>query len=113
MRRAVACGLACLLLPASAAAHRRAPYWSLAEVMERIEKARLVTPGRVVRIDMSTTLCSGSGASIRRRGVRRWRHFDCTYTTFTRGSVGRDVAFRVHPVGRRRFLITNVRWIVP
>jgi hypothetical protein len=113
MRRAVAFGVLSLLVPAAATAHQGAPYWSLAKVMARIDGARLATPRRPVRVDISTTLCSGIGNSIRRGGVRRWRHFDCTYTTFRRGAVGPDVAFRVHVVGATRFLITNGRWIEP
>jgi hypothetical protein len=41
--------------------------------------------------------------------VRQWRHFRCTHTT--RRGLGRDVDFRVHVLGVRRFLITDARWI--
>lgn len=64
-----------------------------------------------VRIEADTTLCSGQGTSRRRSGVRRWRHFVCTYTIITSRGIGRDLEFRVHVLGVRRFMITDTRWV--
>jgi hypothetical protein len=63
------------------------------------DDARVRVGARVVRIDRASTLCSGEGASRRRSGVRRWRHFLCTYTTSTPRGVGCDLEFRVHVLG--------------
>jgi hypothetical protein len=85
--------------------------WSVAKVMRVTDDARVRVGTSVVRINADTTLCAGQGTSRRRRGVRRWRHFVCTYTTFTPRGIGRDVDFRVHVLGVRRFVITDARWV--
>jgi hypothetical protein len=79
--------------------------------MRSIDDVRVRVGARVVRIDAETALCSGEGRSIRRRGVRTWAHFRCTFTTFTATGPGRDVEFRLHPLDARRFQITGARWI--
>jgi len=111
MRRGVALIVGSLVLAAPAAAHDLPYSWSVAKVMRVTDGARVHVGKRVVRIDHETTLCAGRGRSTRRGGVRRWRHFDCTYTTFTPRGVGRDLEFRVHVLGARRFLITDAHWI--
>jgi hypothetical protein len=65
--------------------------------------------GRVFRVSPHLVICSGEGVGIRRRGVRRWRHFTCTQT-LVRRQVGPDVTFRVHVLGRTRFTVTHVRY---
>jgi hypothetical protein len=103
--------LGLLAVAAPAAAHDVSYLWSVAKVMRVTDDARVRVGKSVVRIDAETTLCAGQGTSRRRRGVRRWRHFVCTYTTFTRGSVDRDLDFRVHVLGIRRFVITDAHWV--
>jgi hypothetical protein len=109
--RGVALILGSLALAAPAGAHDTPFFWSLAKVMGATDGARVRIAGSVVRIEAATTLCTGEGTSRRRRGVRRWRHFLCTSTTVTRRGLGRDVDFRVHVVGVRRFVITDARWV--
>ena len=98
-------------LAAGAGAHDVPYAWSVSKVMRVTDGARLRVGGSTVRVDVETTLCAGQGASTRRRGTRVWRHFACTYTTFTRQRPGRDVDFRVHVLGLRRFAITDARWV--
>jgi hypothetical protein len=107
--RGVAVILGLLAVAAPAAAHDVPYFWSVAKVMRVTDDVRVRVGKSVVRIHAETTLCSGQGASRRRRGVRRWRHFVCTYTT--RPGLGRDVEFRVHVLGVRRLLITHAHWI--
>jgi hypothetical protein len=109
VRQGVALVLGSLVLAAPAAAHDGRFFWSVAKVMRATDDVRLRVGTTFVRIDEATTLCSGQGTSRRRNGVRRWRHFLCTYTT--RRGLGRDVEFRVHVLGLRRFVITDARWI--
>jgi hypothetical protein len=66
---------------------------------------------RVVRIHSETTLCSGRGRPIRRQGVRMWSRFSCTYTTFTRQGIDRDLDFQVDVVSAKRFVIHDAHWI--
>ena len=89
-----------LVLAAPAGAHDVRFFWSVAKVMRETDDVRLRVGTRFVRIDEATTLCSGQGTSRRRNGVRRWRHF-----------LGRDVEFRVHVIGLRRFVITDAHWV--
>jgi hypothetical protein len=110
VRRGVAV-LALLAVAAPAAAHDVPYRWSVAKVMRVTDDARVRVGKGVVRVNAETTLCAGQGASRRSRGVRRWRHFACTYTTFTRQGIGRDLEFRVHVLGIRRFVITNAHWV--
>jgi hypothetical protein len=98
-------------LAAPAAAHDAPFFWSVAKVMRMADDARVRVGNTTVRIDEATTLCSGQGLWRRRNGVRRWRHFACTYSIITRQGVGRDLEFHVHVLGVRRFAITNARWV--
>jgi hypothetical protein len=40
-----------------------------------------------------------------------WRRFVCTYTTFTRGGVDRDIDFRVRVRGATRYVVTDAHWV--
>lgn len=109
-----ACGLlvaSSLVLAATASAHERGADWSLAKVMRNVDDTRIRVGSRVVRVDSDTTLCSGEGRWVRRRGVRSWRHFRCTFTTFVGLLPGRDLEFRVHPLAAQRHAVTNAHWI--
>lgn len=112
MRVGVALVLLSLLLAAPAAAHRGGAFWSVAKVMRAVDDAPVRVGTKSLRVDSETTLCSGEGPATRRRGVRMWTHFRCTYTTFTPRGPGRDVEFRVHALDARRIAITDARWIV-
>jgi hypothetical protein len=112
MRFGVILMLAVFVLGALAAeAALTASYWPVARVMRAIDDASVTVEGRKVRIDSTTTLCSGAGASRRDGGVRRWRRFRCTYTTFAKGVVDRDLDFDVRVLDARRFRITEAAWV--
>jgi hypothetical protein len=98
----------CAALPA-ADAHRTSWSWSYAELVDRIASARVKLDGRRFRVSPDLVICSGDGVGVRRRGVRRWRHFTCTQTLF-RGRVGQDMTFRVHVLGKTRFTVTDARY---
>jgi hypothetical protein len=112
---AVRFGVVLLLLVLSvappAAGRALRSYWPMAKLMRAIDDVRVRVGTRVVRIHRETTLCSGEGPSIRRRGIRRWSRFACTYTTFTKQGVDRDVDFRVRVTGVRRFVISDAHWV--
>jgi hypothetical protein len=93
----------------AANAHRTSWTWSYAELVDRIASARVKLHGRRFRVSPDLVICSGEGVGVRRRGVRRWRHFTCTQTLFS-GRVGQDVTFRVHVLGRTRFTVTDARY---
>jgi hypothetical protein len=84
--------------------------WPLETAMRQIDGARITAAERVIRIDSTTTLCSGVGTRVVRAGVVRWRGFDCTFTTFRHG-IDRDVDFRVSLTGANRFAISAARWV--
>ena len=79
--------------------------------MRLLDDKRVRIGAQVVRVDVETTLCSGEGRATRRGGVRVWRHFRCTFTTFIGLRPGRDVEFRAHPLDARRIAITDARWV--
>jgi hypothetical protein len=114
LRRARFAALGTLVLALAAPAYGEAAtaYWPMAKLMRRIDDVRVRVGTRVVRIHSETTLCSGEGRPIRRRGVRMWSRFWCTYTTFTKQGVDRDLEFRVDIVSTRRFVIRDVHWVV-
>jgi hypothetical protein len=101
----------CFALASGAAASTSDAYWPVAKVLARIDGARVSIDGRRVRVVSASTLCSGEGPSLRRRGVRMWRRFACTYTTFTKAGVDRDLEFRVRVRDGRRFRIADAHWI--
>jgi hypothetical protein len=109
LRYGVAIVLCTFSLAAPAGAHDVPFYWSITKVMRAVDDTRVRVGTNVVRIRADTTLCAGEGRSRRRGGVRQWRHFRCTHTT--RRGLGRDIDFRVHVLGVRRFVITDARWV--
>jgi hypothetical protein len=100
-----------LLFATPAGADASVPYWSIGKVLRRLDGARIHVGTRVVRVDSETTLCAGQGPSVRRRGVRMWRRFVCTYTTFTKGGVDRDIDFRVQVRSATRYTVTDAHWV--
>jgi hypothetical protein len=86
-------------------------YWPLAKAMRLLDGTPVRVGSSVVRIRRETTLCAGEGASIRRGGVRRWSRFACTFTTFTRRGLDRDLDFRIRVTGPRRFTIVDAHWV--
>ena len=105
------CVLLSLLLAMPGAAHTGGAYWPLTKVMRKVDGKRIPVGTRTVRIDADTTLCSGEGRRIVRRGMRTWTHFRCTFTTFTPRGVGPDVEFRAHALDANRMAFTDARWI--
>jgi hypothetical protein len=99
-------------LSATAAGQTSASYWSVTKVMRRIDGARVLVGTRTVKIDSDTALCAGRGPSIVVKRIRRWRRFACTYTTFTKRGVDRDLDFRVRVLGTRRYRIYDAHWVV-
>ena len=100
-----------LVVTAPAAGRALRWYWPMTKLMRAIDDVRVRVGTRVVRIHSETTLCSGEGPAIRRRGTRMWSRFVCTYTTFTRRGVDRDLDFRVRVTGTRRFVISDAHWV--
>jgi hypothetical protein len=111
VRLGVALVVIVLAVAAPAGARALRSYWPVSKVMRAIDDVRVRVGTRVVRIHKETTLCSGEGPSIRRRGLRRWSRFACTYTTFTKRGVDRDLDFRVRVLGTTRFAITDAHWV--
>jgi hypothetical protein len=103
----VLAAIALLAAPATAA---EPSYWSVGKVLQRLDGATIRVGSRPVRVHSATTLCAGVGRAIRSK-VRRWHSFACTYTTFTKGGVDRDVDFRVYALTRRRFAVAGAHWI--
>jgi hypothetical protein len=99
-----------LAAPATAADPRS--YWSVAKLIRAIDGAPIHLRHRVLHVDAETTLCAGRGAPRIVQGTRRWRLFACTYTTFNKQLVDRDLDFRVRVLGPRRFVIDDARWVV-
>lgn len=102
--------LAVLALAPEARTHDTPSAWPYRVLIARIAGHSVMALGRRIRIDRDLVICSGDGTPIRRRGVRRWKHFTCTQTLFDRSGVDRDVTFRVHVLDRTRFTVTNPRY---
>jgi hypothetical protein len=100
-----------LVLAAPAGGLTLTTYWPMTKLMRSIDDVRVHVGMRVVRIHSETTLCSGGGRPIRRQGVRMWSRFSCTYTTFTRQGIDRDLDFRVDIVSARRLVIRDAHWV--
>jgi hypothetical protein len=100
--------LVALVIAVPARAVTLTRYWSVAHVMRAIDGVRIRVGTRVVRIDKDTTLCSGEGRKILRHGVRAWSRFVCTFTTFTKTGLDRDLEVRVYVTG---FAIRDAHWI--
>jgi hypothetical protein len=111
MRTGVVLVALCLLAAAPSTGATAERYWSSAKLLHKLDTARVVVGGRTVRIRSATTLCAGRGTSIRRRGIRLWSRFVCTYTTFTKGGVDRDLDFRVRIRSASRFTLWDVHWV--
>jgi hypothetical protein len=100
-----------MLLATPAAAQASSAYWSIGKVLRRLDGDKIHVGTRSVRLDSETTLCAGIGPSVRRRGVRMWRRFACTYTTFTNGGVDRDIDFGVQVRSATRYVVTDAHWV--
>jgi hypothetical protein len=100
-----------LFLATPVAAQTSVRFWSVDKVLRRLDGAWIHVGERRVRVHSDTTLCAGRGASIRRDGVRRWRRFVCTYTTFTKAGADRDVDFRVRVLGKTRYSLYDAHWV--
>ena len=103
--------VAFLVVAAPATATTAGRYWSTAKVLRRLDGAKVSVGARVVRVRSATTLCAGQGTSIRRHGIRLWRRFVCTYTTFTKAGVDRDLDFRVRTISGTRFAVWDAHWV--
>jgi hypothetical protein len=102
-----------MLLTATTAQGTDSRYWSLQKVMRKIDEMQIRVNRRIVRVESDSALCSGEGASIRRSGVRMWRRFACTFTTFTKRGIGRDLEFRLRIRSATRVVVFDVRWSLP
>ena len=112
LRRGVVLILLSFVLTSPAAAHERGVFWPANKAMRAVDDARVRVGSIVVRVKVETTLCSGEGRMRRQQGLRTWKHFRCTFTTFTpSGAVGRDLEFRIHALDVRRLMISDARWI--
>ena len=97
--------------PRRATAPRSGVQWPMAKLMRAIDGLRIRIGSTVVRVDADTTLCSGETPPVTRHGTRFWTRFRCTFTTFGVAGPERDLDFRVHPLGPRRFAVSGARWI--
>lgn len=102
-----------LVVAASASAATLPRYWSTAKVLRRLDGDKVTVGSHVVRLRSATTLCAGQGTSVRRQGIRLWRRFVCTYTTFTKGGVDRDLDFRVRTINATRYAVWDAHWVQP
>jgi hypothetical protein len=100
-----------LLLATPTSAQASASYWSIGKVLRQLDGDKIRVGTRTVRVHSDTTLCAGQGPSVRRRGVRMWRRFVCTYTTFTKGGVDRDIDFRVLVRSATRYAVSDAHWV--
>lgn len=109
--------IALVLIAAAAsaadAARSAVPFWSIDKVLRKLDGDWVRVGSRRVRVHSDTTLCSGRGASVRRNGIRMWRRFLCTYTTFTKAGVDRDLEFRVRVLSRTRYAVWDAHWVRP
>jgi hypothetical protein len=88
-------------------------YLPLDTVLRRLDRASLVVRSRPIPVRSATTLCAGSGRPVRRNGTRMWHRFACTFTTFTRAGVDRDIDFVVYVRSRTRLAIASAHWVEP
>lgn len=95
------------------AAQSAVPFWTMDKLLRKLDGDWVRVGSRRVKIHSETTLCSGRGASVRRNGVRMWRRFLCTYTTFTKAGVDRDLEFRVRVLSRTRYAVWDAHWVRP
>jgi hypothetical protein len=88
-------------------AHAGAPYWPYAKVLQLIKGAKLHIGRRTLRVDASLVTCTGEDRRRIRNHVAEWRHFVCLEAQLP---PKRDITFRVHPLGRRAFVITDAHF---
>jgi hypothetical protein len=105
--------IAVLIAAAPTFAATPARYWSTAKVLRRLDGAKVTAGARSVRIRSATTLCAGEGTSIRSHRIRLWRRFVCTYTTFTKAGVDRDLDFHVRTIDATRYDVFDAHWVRP
>jgi hypothetical protein len=105
----VAAGLIVGTAAPLADAHRSSWTWSYSVLVDRIAGAPVRFHERRFRISRDLVICSGEGSGVRRGSIRRWRHFICTQTLFRHG-IDQDVTFRVHVLGRTRYVVTDVQY---
>jgi hypothetical protein len=102
--------LAVAVAPPAASPHIGTPRWSMTTLMTRLDGARVTIGSWRGRVRTESTLCSGEGTGVRWNGVRHWRHFICTWTTFRAGGLDRDVTFRVHTLTRSLYVLTSAHF---
>jgi hypothetical protein len=100
-----------LLLALPSPARVPPTYWTVDRMMRELDTTRVELKARAIRVETESTLCSGEGAPIRRGGTRMWRRFACTFTSFDRQGVDRDLEFRVRITGATRFVVRDAHWI--
>ena len=104
---------ACLFFvgtPPAAFAHPGHWYWSTGFFVDRDSGARFTVGRTKVVLRADTLTCQGEGRGVRRRGGRGWKHFRCVQPTFPRGAlVGPDALFRLHVIGRTKYVISDAR----
>lgn len=112
MRAGVVLAVVVVLVGAGlAGAATRGSYWSVGKVLRKLDGARIHVGARSVRIRSETTLCAGEGVAIRRHGLRMWKRFSCTYTTFTNGGADRDIDFRLRVRDARHYTLYDAHWV--
>jgi hypothetical protein len=101
-----------LLAPIPAAhAHPGPWYWTKQYLFQRLDGTRVAIGSKRVPIRLDTLTCQGEGQGVMRHGARAWKHFHCTQPTFPAGAlVGPDAIFRVHVLGRTKYLITDAHF---
>jgi hypothetical protein len=112
VKKLVAVGALALLASTPVAdAHAGPWHWSKSFLVQRLSGKHIVVGAKKVVIRADTLTCEGEGRPVFRTGARMWKHFRCTQPTFPPGSlVGPDAIFRVHVVGRTKFVITDAHF---
>jgi hypothetical protein len=105
---AAAVVLIVLAFPAGAGA---APGWTLAHLMRALDGRVVSVDAHKVRVVADSALCGGEGRSRRVAGARRWTRFACTYTTFGRSGIERDLEFTVTVAGPERLRVSGAAWV--
>ncbi len=92
-------------------AHPGPWHWTKGYLFQRLAGAEISIGTKRVPIRLDTLACTGEGTPVRRAGSPAWKHFRCTQPTFPdHALVGPDAIFRVHVVGRTRYLITDAHF---
>jgi hypothetical protein len=107
----LAAALAVLLCAPTADAHPGPWHWTKRYLFQRIAGTVVSIGTKKVPIRLDTLACEGEGAPVQRNGAPAWKHFRCTQPTFPKGAlVGPDAIFRVHVLGRTKYLITDAHF---